>query len=182
VVKTHPSQGNVRPVIGAEASLLTTQDGAFVSVATRELVPGNAYTLLLVVINTPQACETRPCEGSEVLTNADHIKADLVHADGLIADRTGTGHFAAYLPRGDLGGWFGHGYRVAQDAEFHLVVSDHGPLIPNLAATMIGSFRGGCKDESVPPPFPSAARADGVAGPNACRVVQKAVFSQTAPH
>jgi hypothetical protein len=45
---------------------------------------------------------------------------------------------------------------------------------------MLNTYRGGCSDDSLPPPFPDSAKADGEAGPNACRLIQDAVFMQDA--
>lgn len=59
-------------------------------------------------------------------------------------------------------------------------VNDHGPLLPDMAHSMIGFSRGGCMDESIPAMFPAVARADGIPGPNTCRLVQVAIFTQAA--
>jgi hypothetical protein len=56
------------------------------------------------------------------------------------------------------------------------VLNDHGPLLPEMASTMVNTYRGGCADESIPDAFPDSARADGEPGPNTCRLVQDAIF------
>jgi hypothetical protein len=43
---------------------------------------------------------------------------------------------------------------------------------------MLNTYRGGCSDESLPPPFPDTAKSDGEPGPNTCRLVQFTVFQQ----
>ncbi len=63
-------------------------------------------------------------------------------------------------------------------AKIHLVLNDHGRLHPEIAALMLTSYRGGCSDGSLPPPFPASAKADGVPGPNACVLIQDAIFQQ----
>jgi hypothetical protein len=177
-VQTHPSQGKVRAVPGAKALLMTTEAGAFASVATRELTPGNAYTLWWVVINKPSACEQSPCSRDDVVLRSATTRADVGYADGLIAGADGTGRFASHLPVGPLPqDWFGIGLDRPQRAEIHLVINDHGPLLPEMAASMLGSARGGCVDKSFPAEFPAAAFADGTPGPNTCRFVQMAIFS-----
>jgi hypothetical protein len=180
-VETHPSPGEVRIVEGTKATLVTTQGAAFASVATRELTPGNAYTLWWVVINEPTACETSPCKPPDVLQRSDITRADVGYADGLIAGDDGSGRFASHLPVGPLSqGWFGHGFDNPQGAEIHLVINDHGPLLPEMAESMLGSARGGCVDQSFPADFPEAAFADGTPGPNTCRFVQAVIITQDA--
>jgi len=51
-------------------------------------------------------------------------------------------------------------------------------MIPDLVANQISTFRGGCTDASLPPPFPATAKADGLPGPNTCRLYQFAIFQQ----
>ena len=61
-------------------------------------------------------------------------------------------------------------------AEIHLVVNDHGPAIPGMVDEMLHTYRGGCTDDSLPPPFPATAKSDGAPGPNTCRLYQSATF------
>ncbi len=179
-MKSHPSQGDVRRIDGATAALMTTAAGAFVSVSTSGLTPGNVHTVWFVAINDPAACETSPCKTLDVLKRTAMTKSDVGFADGLIVGADGTAEFAGHVPVGDLrGAWFENGYQQAQTAEIHLVIQDHGPLISELAEEMTTSYRGGCTDESLPPPVPDTARADGTPGPNTCRMVQFTIFEQT---
>lgn len=180
-VNTHPSQGDVRKVEGAEATLLTTKERAFASFTTHDLTPGNAYTLWFVAINDPAACETSPCGPPDVLERTGETETDVGYAAGLIAGPDGTGRFVVHQPLGAIPqAWFGNDYTNAQGAEIHLVVNDHGPLIEGLEHSMLGSYRGGCTDESLPAPFPDAAKTDGEPVPNSCRLLQSAVFIQDA--
>jgi hypothetical protein len=178
-VETHPSQGEVKVVNDAKATLMTTEAGAFASLATRELTPGNAYTLWWVVINEPTACETSPCKPPDVLQRSNITRADVGYADGVIAGKDGTGWFVSHLPVGTLRqAWFGTGFDNPQGAEIHLVINDHGPLLPDLAPSMLSSYRGGCTDGSLPAAFPATAKADGTPGLNTCRLVQDVIFIQ----
>lgn len=178
-VMTHPSQGDVRAVAGAKAMLMTTNLGAFAHLTTPQLTPGNAYTLWWIVFNEPTACSTSPCTPADVLKRANVTKADVGYGGGLIAGRDGTGQFASYLPIGSLPqAWFGNGFDNPLGAEIHLVINDHGPLLPEMAESMLGSARGGCVDESFPADFPATAFADGTPGPNTCRMVQGVIFMQ----
>jgi hypothetical protein len=178
-VETHPSQGEIRVIEGAEATLVMTKAGAFASLDTRELVPGNAYTLWFVVINNPAGCENTPCNGKDVLKRTSMTKADVGYGDGLIAGSDGRGHFSTFRSLGNLPqAWLGTGFKDPWKSEIHLVVHDHGPLIDGREAEMTGSYRGGCKDDSLPEIVPATAKADGQAGPNACKLVQDVIFRQ----
>ena len=181
-VETHPSQGDVRVIEGAKATLVMTKQGAFASVETSELVPGNAYTFWFVAINKPEACENSPCNAKDVLKRTSMTKADVGYGDGLIAGPDGKGQFTTFRPLGELPqAWLGTGFMDPWAAEVHLVVHDHGPLIPGREAEMIGTYRGGCTDESLPDIVPATAKADGTVGPNSCKLVQDVIFVQPGP-
>lgn len=175
-VKTHPSQGEVRPVEGAEARLVRTPGGFFVQMATRELEPGNAYTLWLVAINAPEKCKTAPCKGPDVVSRTKLVRAEVGYGDGMIAGPDGSAQFAAFQRLGEFReAWYGFGLEQP-GAEIHLVLNDHGPLKPGAEHEMLTTYRAGCSDDSIPKAFPDTARADGNAGSNQCRLVQLAVF------
>lgn len=176
VIRTHPSQGEVRIVEGASASVFLTEEGAFARFDTTELIPGDVYTLWWVVINNPDACAEFTCTPPEVLGRSDELLSDLGQADRIVPE-TEEGHFAAFLPVGELpDAWFGNGFTNPLGAHIHLVINHHGPLIPEQAATMLNSYRGGCTDESLPASFPTTALSDGEPGPNACALLQVAVL------
>ena len=177
-LQTHRSQGEVRAVPDARADLVRTGDGAFVSVSTNGLEPGHVHTMWFVAINAPDACENTPCTSADVTQRTALTQADIGFADGIIADADGTGRFAARVAPGDLRkAWFGNGFRNPEGTEIHVSIADHGPIIPELVQSMLGSYRGGCTDESLSKAATAAARGDGTPGPNTCRVVQFAVFA-----
>jgi hypothetical protein len=173
-LEDHISAG---PVHGASASLVATASGATLRFQTRELVPGNAYTLWLVFVNNPEECDSQPCNDPEVLTNPS-IDAQVGYGAGTIAGGSGQATFAARLNAGPADGWFED--RSLNDpltAEFHLVVNDHGPKVAAHMPGMIRTYRGGCSDDSpFPPIFPDSALADGEPGPNRCLLYQAAIF------
>ena len=178
-VETHPSQGDVRVIEGAQATLVMTKAGAFASVETNELVPGNAYTLWFVVINDPASCENSPCNADDVLKRTSMTKADVGYGDGLIAGPDGKGNFTTFRSLGALPqAWLGTGFKDPWRSEVHLVVHDHGPLIGGREAEMTGSYRGGCTDDSLPEIVPATAKGDGAVGPNSCKLVQDVIFVQ----
>ncbi|MGH1417722.1 MAG: hypothetical protein ACRBCJ_02580 [Hyphomicrobiaceae bacterium] len=178
-VETHPSRGDVQTVNGAAAHIAKTDNGLFASLDTEGLKPGNVYTLWLVVINDPDKCSQSPCSSKDVLKRSKVVSSDVGYAGGIIAAKDGSGHFAAYQSTGKLSGaWFNNGLKSPTNAEVHLVVNDHGPLIANRTADMLSTYRGGCTDVSIPKPMPGTARADGTPGPNTCRLWQHAIFKK----
>lgn len=178
-VETHPSQGDVRDIEGASAMLMSTEEGIFVSLQTDELEDGHVYTMWVVVVNNPEACESSPCTGADVIGNTDEVQGDLTLGDSMVYSVGERMAFAAYVPAEDLHqAWYGNGLTNPLGAEIHLVLNDHGELIPDMAADMLSSYRGGCTDESLPPPFPETAISDGEVGPNQCRLMQDAIFTQ----
>ena len=178
-VETHPSQGDVRVIDNAKATLVMTKSGAFANIETSELVPGNAYTLWFVVINEPSACENSPCNANDVLKRTSMTKADVGYGDGLIAGNDGKGHFTTFRSLGELPqAWLGTGFTDPWASEIHLVVHDHGPVIAGREAEMTGTYRGGCTEESLPGIVPATAKADGSVGPNGCKLVQDVIFVQ----
>jgi hypothetical protein len=177
-VKSHPSQGDVKTVAGAKARLVRTAAGIFASLDTEGLITGHAYTLLLAVINNPAACGTNPCKPADVVGRSAETKSDIVGvADGTIVGEDGKARFASFQPVGELPeAWFGNGLQDPTGAEIHLVVHDHGPMLPELGALMLTTYRTGCAHESIPAAFPDEAKMDGEPGPNTCRLVQVATF------
>ena len=178
-VETHASQGDVEMIDGSQAMLVSNEDGIFGHVVTDGLEDGHVYTLWVVMINNPSACEAFPCTAPEILGNSDELQSEVTWGDGIIVSDEGRAEFTAYVPAGEVQeAWFGNGLTNPTGAEVHLIINDHGELIPDMAANMLNTYRGGCTDDSLPPPFPDTAKADGEAGPNACALVQAAIFGQ----
>lgn len=178
-VETHASQGDVAVIEGGSAMLVSNENGIFAHMVTDNLEDGHVYTLWMVMINNPEACEASPCTAPEILGNSDALQSEVTWGDGILISDDGRAEFTAYVPAGDVQeAWYGNGLTNPTGAEVHLVINDHGELLPDMAAEMLNTYRGGCTDDSLPPPFPDSAKADGEAGPNACRLVQAAIISQ----
>ena len=177
-VITHPSQGDKTVVAGATARLMRHEDGVFVNFETSGLTPGNVNTLWFVVINDPAQCETPfACVTKDVLKRSDIVKSDVKYGGGLVVGPDGSAEFAWHQSEGPFeGGWFADGLMEADDAEIHLVINDHGPLIDGREFEMLNSYRDGCTDDSIPGPMPATARVQGEAGPNTCRLMQFSIF------
>jgi hypothetical protein len=178
-IMTHPSQGDMMEIEGASATLLSTEAGIAIRFATNNLEENHAYTLWVAMINNPEECTSRPCPGPETLTNSDLLQTEMTQGDSLLYGEKARMEFTAFVPAGEVSdGWFGNGLTNPMGAEIHLVIMDHGELIPEMASEMLNTTRGGCTDESVPPPYPDNAKANGEPGPNTCRGMQLAIIQQ----
>jgi hypothetical protein len=178
-VETHPSQGAQRNIAGASASLAISDQEVQTTLDTSGLTAGHVYTLWFVAINRPTRCATTPCKAPDVLANTAAVRADVRWAAGGIATQSGALSLTGRVPTGAWSkSWFEHGLSNPGGAEIHLVLNDHGPAIPGRERAMQTTYREGCTDESLPPPFPATAKRDGAAGPNKCALVQDAIFIQ----
>ena len=67
-----------------------------------------------------------------------------VNGGGTVVSADGKIEVSAHLPAGKVPtNLFSTEFVSPETAEYHLVIHDHGPLIPALAADMLSSFRGG---------------------------------------
>ena len=181
-VRSHPSQGEVTQVSNANAELITGSDGILINMSTNGLEPGHVYTLLMAVINKPGACPVLPCTPKDVLVRSEAVVSDVAYAGGAIAGADGNASFSHFQPVGQFkNGFFENGLTRTDGIEIHLVLNDHGPVIVGREIEMLTTYRGGCSDESLPPPMPETARSQGEPGPNSCRMVQYAQFIPEIP-
>ena len=164
-------------VPSAWAQLVRNDSGASFTFHGTELKPGHVYTVWFVAINNPANCASSPCSPADIITRNADTESDVTYGAGHVAGESGKASFGGHVSAGDLpNGWLGNGFTNPRGAEIHLVLNDHGPAIPNLVSNMLHSYRGGCTDASLPPIFPATAFADGIPGPNTCRLYQTAIF------
>lgn len=176
----HAQSGNVQfSPVGekANAQLVRNENGISYSVSTEGLQPGHAYTVWVVVINNPTACTASPCSPQDILLNPA-TNAQVTYGGGHVVGGNGQAGFGGHLDAGPLpAGWLtGRGLDNPLGADVHLVLNDHGPVLPELLPEMIQTYRAGCTDASLPGIFPASAKADGTPGPNTCRLWQVAIF------
>jgi hypothetical protein len=167
------------PVPGASATLVRRDDGVSYRINTNSLTPGNAYTLWLVVVNNPDACDPKPCTGPDIILDAS-TDSQVLYGKGHIAGASGKLTLAGSLAETEsLEGWLsGRSFDDARTVEFHLVTNDHGPMLAEFMPDMIKTYRGGCSDDSpFPGIFPDTAINDGEEGPNTCILSQAAIFT-----
>jgi hypothetical protein len=178
-VNWHPNSGNSGTVDGATAEITRSRHGIRYRIDTTSLNPGHAYSVWFVVINDPALCTTSPCAASQFLTDPAADAQVTWGQEGEVGRADGTARFRARIDAGPLlDGWLRvQGLDDPMGAEIHLVLNDHGPVLPGLEREMLSTYRAGCADTSpFPPIFPPTALADGTPGPNTCRLWQATVF------
>ena len=167
---------------GATGTLVRRENGVSWRFQTHNLRPGHAYTIWFVVLNASENCLAQPCSAADIVTRHLITDAQVTYGGGHVAGGSGQATFAGSFRAGSIAGWFEDGgLRNPTTAEIHLVLNDHGLVIPGMTAEMIHTYRAGCTDASLPGIFHSgapAAIADGTPGPNACQLYQTAVFAQ----
>lgn len=167
-------------VDGASATLARSKNGVTAAFNTNELIDGNAYTMWWVVFNNPKECQ-HPMPGIATCSENDVFATPLgqtpvgvtvAFAAGNVIGGTGMAYFGAHLNElsdGPEQVVFGSGLVDSKKAEIHLVIRNHGPVIPGMEFDQITTFGGAC----TPGTDPSGA---GPAGPNLCGDVQFATF------
>lgn len=162
---------------GSKVILERSEAGAAMILETSELKPGHAITVWFVAIQSPENCASNPCSPMEAMGMEDKMNPVATNAGGTVVGSDGHIRVQGFLPVGEVvGNFYDTVFSAPETSEYHIVVHDHGPLIPKLAADQISSFRGGCTAESVPPFYPDSSRTDGEGGPNSCVTQQVALF------
>ena len=173
---TPPSGQTPGPIDGTRALLETGPSGASMHLTSKDLTPGNVVTIWFVAIQKPDLCKKNPCTPVEAMGMSE-METVAVNGGGTVVPTDGMIEISAHLPVGKVPtNLFETDFVSPETAEYHLVIHDHGPMIPELASDMLSSFRGGCNIESVPPHYPDSARTDGEGGPNSCVSRQVALF------
>lgn len=179
-VNWHPQSGNTGAVgDSAQARLVRSADGVRYRFDSTDLDAGNAYTMWIVVVNDPSACDATPCAAPQIIGDPAVDGQVSWAGDGKVGRDNGTARFQSRIHAGPLlDGWLQvQGLDDPMGAEIHLIVNDHGPVIHSMRGEMLSTYRAGCADTSpFPPFFPATALADGTPGPNTCRLSQAAIF------
>lgn len=164
-------------VEGATAQLTRTTSGASYSFRTTGLDAGHVVTMWWVIFNVPSECEHPVDEigaacGLEDLSNPD-VQASVMGGDGHIVGASGRSTHAGHLREGEISTYHpdfvgSPGIIDAMEAEIHLVLRTHGPMIPGMIDEMRSTFEAACTPES------SNGHGN---GPNECADLQAAAFS-----
>ena len=178
---------------GGRAQLVRSGDGVSVVVRTVDLVPGDAYTLWIVVFNFPGECGTPYyCYDGDI--GNPHVAADVLYVTGNVIGGSGRGTFAGRIAAGDISGSIFNvppqpfptppavGLMNPEGAELHFIVHSHGQKIAKYMPSMIQTFGGGCTDPGAPFIGVFIEPEWGIPGPNTCESHQFTVFpSPDAP-
>lgn len=165
-----PPSGKEGIAKSASVEIETCARGLSAEVTTAGLPAGPVVTLWWVVLQNPAECDPSPCMPKDGIGRWDAVDNVVTHgAEGVVA-QDGKLKLSNCLPSGSVDqNWFGTTIIKPDSAEVHIVLNDHGPPIPGMAAGMLSSHRAGGKYERLPPIFPDTAKADGMPGPNGCR-------------
>jgi hypothetical protein len=184
---------NLEVIEGGHAQLVRSGNGVSVVLRTVDLVPGDAYTLWIVVFNFPEYCGIPFFCFDTDIGNPD-VAADILYITGNVVGGSGRGTFAGRLAAGDVSGSIFNvppqpfpfppavGLLNPESAELHFIVHSHGQKLPDYMPSMIQSFGGGCVDPGAPFIGLFIVPEWGVPGPNTCESHQFTVFpSPDAP-
>ncbi len=162
------SDGSIVP--DARSELIRTDEGVTMDLHASELPAKNAVTVWWVIFNTPENCTQGHsglrCGAGDLGNPATN--ASVIFAAGSVSSAKGKASFGAHLSVGDTKGCqtglpCNGGLINPMGADIHLIVRDHGPIIPELLHEQLSTFGGGCNN--APP-------GTGTPGPNTCKDMQ----------
>ena len=132
------------PVPTSGSELIRGKDGVFVSLTTKNLMPGWVYTAWAGIFNNPEECATHPCSGADFANPA--VQGSRVNLGGRIIGMDGSATYGSFAGIGDTTSAFdGPGLLDPKHAEIHTVVRSHGPALMGMAlADQLSKFNGGC--------------------------------------
>lgn len=176
----------VPPGVVGSSTLLRSDHGVTVRLATSELEPRHVVTLWWIVANAPGECQAG-LPGLSRCGPGDHVagrgEMSVHQATGRIVRRDGTARYSAHLRVGDVSRALFEGepgLTDARGAEVILLLKTHGPKIPGLTSEMLHTFAGGCDEEGseTPPGVTPRPEVLGTPGPNeGCAEIQVSVHS-----
>lgn len=153
--ETHPPEFPVAAAVtdveipGSTVVVSTTGLGIEYTLSTSELIPGNAYTIWLIVFNVPQACSDPDTVRGLLCGDGDYLNATLwsiMYGAGAVADAEGDATFTGSRMVGDPDRLLLGPGLLNPNAEAHFIVRDHGPASddPVMLESQTGTVNGGC--------------------------------------
>lgn len=165
------------------STLVRTDSGISLRVATSHLDPHDAVTLWIIVANDPDSCEAG-FPGLSQCGPADHVagrgQMSVHYGAGRIVADDGTARYGARLRVGDTAQALFEGEPGLLDprgAEVIAVLKTHGPKVPGLASDQLHTFAGACADQTTPPGLTVRPGMLGHSGDNDCAERQFTVHS-----
>jgi hypothetical protein len=132
------------PVAGA-ATLTRTKKSVTAGISTTGLHQSAAYTIWWIIWNDPSAC------GGECGEDTLDVPGNsILYAGGFVTGLDGSANVTVQLKPGTVNkgievfGGKGLDKKKVFEAEIHLIIRSHGPIIPGMANDQIGTFFGGC--------------------------------------
>ena len=104
---------------GTASTIHRKSDGIKVNFKTKNLIPGNAYTLWYVIFGEAPGPPSS------------------TYAGGLVVENNGKANFSAHKSAGEM-------FDNPLTAEIHLALRTHGPAIPGMTELQITTMDGGC--------------------------------------
>lgn len=139
---------------GAHTTLRRAADDVSLSVHSRSLNPGHAYTVWLVIFNDPETC-VGGC-GEDDLDNGTGNPSVMFGGAAGIANRAGNLNMMGGITEdnregyqlllSDLGVEDDPGFLDAEGAEIHAIIRDHGPSTGH--AHQVETYEGDCTSAS----------------------------------
>lgn len=130
----------------AGSILARTKEGAYMSMHSASLTPGEAITAWWAIFNNPKKCQTTPCTVPDLFI--PEVQGSVVNAAGKVIGIEGTAEFGDFIAVNDTAGAvFGPGLLNAFKAEIHLVLRTHGQAMldnPQVLKEQLTQFDGGC--------------------------------------
>jgi len=143
-----------------DTTLVRSDKGLFTKISAAGLTPRHAITVWWVIFNEPENC-LMPYQcgvddtiGEAFGGNAENAKASVPFATGGVVNSNGEFTRAAMQrigPADESANTFlddvDFGLLNPLTAEVHLVLRDHGPVIPGQVREQLNTFGGGCDPE-----------------------------------
>jgi hypothetical protein len=122
----------------ASSTLVRTSNGISISLQTTGLPAGHAVTMWALIFNNPGACGAGGCDESRGDLAVPGVQGSVQHVTGQIVGTDAT--FAGHVLVGDAADAFvGPGLLDPYGAEIHLIIRDHGELLPGFLVEQFNS-------------------------------------------
>jgi hypothetical protein len=146
-------------VSGGSAQLLRKDGEVELHINTKDLTPGDAYTLWWVIFNNPSMCSDGVCGLDDVMPITNPFAGvSVLWGDGqVISNEGGIGNFNINLEEGNPPGQvvIGDGLTNVTGAEIHNVLQNHGEASsdPDILYQQLNMLEGGCNPTCVDEQF-----------------------------
>jgi len=135
-----------------ETKLTRSDNKITVSGETRNLKVGHVYKLVVVTVDQPENCNSKPCSHNDVNGNEQSTKPIYFVVDSFVATSTAYSFDKDVLEKDVttyplILGYYNDNYgglQDAQKAEVHVYLRSQGPEIGGMLETQMGDYLGGC--------------------------------------